>query len=80
MTEEVTDRFQRRAVAEEMHGQRVTETVGTAEPGHVYTSARRPDIERVTDCRGLDRTSRRTDAQEHSSLASLPTSVAQVSH
>src|SRR5712692_5669526 len=49
MTEEVTDRFQRRALAEEMHGQCVTETVRTTESRHLHAGARRPNIERVTD-------------------------------
>src|SRR5947208_7334328 len=78
MPEEVTDRFQRRALTEEMHGQRVTETVRTAEPRRVHAGARHPNIEGVTDCGGLDRTPRHADAQEQASLAGLPGSVAQV--
>ena len=64
MTEEVTDRFQRRALAEEMHGQCVTETVRTAESRRLHSGARRPNIERVTDCGGLDWTPRRADTEE----------------
>ena len=80
MTEEVPNRFQRRALAEEMHGQGVTETVRTAEPRRVHAGARHPNIEHVTDCGGLDRAPRRADAQEQASLAGLPGSVAQVRH
>ena len=53
-----------RALAEEMHDQGVTETVRTAEPRHLHAGARRPNIERVTDCGGLDWTPRRADTEE----------------
>jgi hypothetical protein len=78
MTEEVTDCFQRGALAEEMHGQGVTKTMRTAKPRRLHAGARRPNIERITNCRGLNRTPRRPNAQEYSSLTSLSGSVAQV--
>src|SRR5688500_663470 len=78
MTEEVANRFEWGPLLEQMHRQRMTETVRPAARRDTNTRPRRPGIESLAHGRRGDRSARDADAKKQPALPALPGLRAQV--